>query len=115
LQAIGGPVSWNIGEAGLLNGAVTISPSAGDLGAGQQVTVTVTADLLATGDVLSVSPCGHAYILVVASGELLGADSPSATAPAPPSAAAGVQPPASGGNGTGGSAATVVARKAEES
>jgi hypothetical protein len=29
------------------------------------VTVTVTASLLATGDVLLVSPCGHSYVLVV--------------------------------------------------
>jgi hypothetical protein len=65
LQAVGGPVTWSIGASGLLGGAVTISPSSGRLGAGQQVTVTVTASLLATGDVLLVSPCGHSYVLVV--------------------------------------------------
>jgi RNA polymerase sigma factor (sigma-70 family) len=65
LHAVGGPVTWSIGETGLLGGAVTISPSSGRLEAGQQVTVTVTAGLLATGDVLLVSPCGHTYILVV--------------------------------------------------
>jgi hypothetical protein len=64
LRAVGGPVTWSISEAGILNGAVTISPSAGRLAAGQQATITVTAGLLATGDVLSVSPCGHTYLLV---------------------------------------------------
>ena len=93
LQAVGGPVTWSIGQLGPLIGSVSISPSSGRLGAGQQVTVTVTAGPLAVGDVLSVSPCGHTYVLVLGSGELLSANSPSATSDAPPSAAAGVQPP----------------------
>ncbi|HTU74426.1 MAG TPA: sigma-70 family RNA polymerase sigma factor [Trebonia sp.] len=96
LRAVGGPVSWSVTQVGLINGSVTISPSSGTLGAGQQATVTVTAGLLAVGDVLSVSPCGHTYILVLGSSELLDARSPSVTTDAPPSAAAGVQPPASG-------------------
>jgi RNA polymerase sigma factor (sigma-70 family) len=97
LRAVNGPVSWNVSQVGLINGSVTISPSSGTLEAGQQATVTVTAGLLAVGDVLSVSPCGHTYILVLGSSGLLSADSPSVTADAPPSAAAGAQPPASGG------------------
>lgn len=93
LQAVGGPVAWSVSGTGLLDGSLTISPSSGTLAAGQQVTVTVTADVLATGDVLTVSPCGHTYVLVVASVGLIGANSPSATSDAPPPTAAGVPPP----------------------
>ena len=65
LRAIGGPVTWSIRQASLLGGTVPLSPTSGRLSAGQRVTVTVTAGLLANGDVLSVSPCGHSYVLVV--------------------------------------------------
>jgi hypothetical protein len=112
LQAVGGPVSWSIGEAGLL-GTVTISPSSGSLAAGQQVSVTVTASLLAAGDVLSVSPCGHTYLVVVGSGALVSASSLSATSDAPPLAAAGVQPPTSGVSSAMDSVLLAVVRKAK--
>jgi len=96
LHAVGGPVTWSVGQLGPLIGSVSVSPSSGRLEEGQQVSVTVTASPLAAGDVLSVSPCGHTYVLVVGLGALVSADSPAATSDAPPSAAAGVQPPTVG-------------------
>ena len=64
LRAAGGPVSWSITAAGLIRGTVTISPQSGTLLPGQSVKVTITGSVLATGDVLTVSPCGARFILL---------------------------------------------------
>ncbi|HEX4830048.1 MAG TPA: sigma-70 family RNA polymerase sigma factor [Trebonia sp.] len=65
LEAVGGPVSWSITPAGHAHGSLSVSPSAGTLAAGTGVRVTITADLLAVGDKLTVSPGGVTFTIVI--------------------------------------------------
>jgi hypothetical protein len=66
ISAVGGPVSWSISEASSLIGALNVSPAAGTLQAGQQVTVSITVSSLASLDTtLTVNPGGHAITVLI--------------------------------------------------
>lgn len=69
LTASGGPVSWSISEPASLLGALSVSPASGTLGAGDSVTVTITAAGLASLDSqLTVSPGGQVVTVVLGLG-----------------------------------------------
>jgi RNA polymerase sigma factor (sigma-70 family) len=66
ISAVGGPVSWSISEASSLIGALNVSPAAGTLQAGQQVTVSITVSSLASLDTtLTVNPGGHTITVLI--------------------------------------------------
>jgi hypothetical protein len=69
LTASGGPVSWSISEPSSLLGALTVSPSAGTLAAGDSVTVQISVTGLASLDTtLTVNPGGQAVAVVLGLG-----------------------------------------------
>ncbi len=69
LTASGGPVSWSIDEPASLLGTVTVAPSAGQLTAGQSVTVSIRATVLLSLDSqLTVEPGGQAVTVVLGLG-----------------------------------------------
>ena len=66
LTAVGGPVSWSIGEQSSLIGSLNVAPSAGTLQAGQTATISISVNGLASIDtVLTVNPGGHAITVVL--------------------------------------------------
>jgi RNA polymerase sigma factor (sigma-70 family) len=66
LTAVGGPVSWSIGEASSLIGSLHVAPSSGTLQAGQTASVTISVNGLASIDtVLTVSPGGHTITVIL--------------------------------------------------
>jgi RNA polymerase sigma factor (sigma-70 family) len=66
LTAVGGPVSWSIGESSSLIGSLNVAPSAGTLQSGQSATVTISVNGLASVDtVLTVNPGGHTITVVL--------------------------------------------------
>ena len=69
LTASGGPVSWSIDEPASLVGRVTVAPSAGELSAGQSVTVSIHATVLLSLDSpLTVEPDGQTVSVVLGLG-----------------------------------------------
>ena len=69
LTASGGPVSWSIDEPASLLGRVTVAPSAGELSAGQSVTVSIHATvLLSLNTQLTVEPGGQVVSVVLGLG-----------------------------------------------
>jgi RNA polymerase sigma factor (sigma-70 family) len=69
LTASGGPVSWSISEPVSLLGELTVSPMAGSLSAGGNVTVTISVTGLASLDTrLTVSPGGQVVTVVLGLG-----------------------------------------------
>ena len=66
LTANGGPVSWSIDESDSLLGSVTVSPSSGELAAGQSTTVTLSVtSLISLSSQLTVEPGGQVVSVVV--------------------------------------------------
>ncbi|HEX6520595.1 MAG TPA: RNA polymerase sigma factor [Streptosporangiaceae bacterium] len=66
LTAVGGPVSWSIGEQSSLIGSLNVAPSAGTLQAGQTAAISISVNGLASIDtVLTVNPGGHAITVVL--------------------------------------------------
>jgi hypothetical protein len=68
LTAYGGRVSWTIAVIRLHLGHVSVTPSSGTLASGQSVTVHVKIGLLATGDLLTISPGGLVFTLLASLG-----------------------------------------------
>ena len=66
LTANGGPVSWSISESASLLGTVTLSPSSGELAAGESTTVTLSvSSLISLSSQLTVQPGGQVVPVVI--------------------------------------------------
>jgi hypothetical protein len=64
LTAVGGPVSWTAADTSRRgSGQLTISPAAGDLAAGQSVTVAIRVTRHAYGHVVTINP-GHTVFII---------------------------------------------------
>jgi RNA polymerase sigma factor (sigma-70 family) len=66
LTANGGPVAWSIDESSSLLGSVSVSPSSGELAAGQSTTVTLSVtSLISLSSQLTVEPGGQVVSVVI--------------------------------------------------